>query len=181
LAMVYGIVRNHGGTIDVESGARGGTAFHITLPLSEQRAVPTAPRDARRAQSKIGRGRVLVIDDEDVVRRVLTRMLNELGFEVAGAADSIEGVELYRSAAASIDLVILDVVMPRLGGVECLSRLRDINPAVRAVLSSGYNPDVRVQQALDSGLVAFLAKPYTMARLDQVVRNALEMKAAGTA
>jgi PAS domain S-box-containing protein len=181
LAMVYGIVRNHGGTIEVESGSRGGTAFHLSLPLSDERAASPRARHGASAPVTRSRGRVLVIDDEAVVRRVLTRMLNELGYEVVGAGDSVEAVEMYRSASESIDLVILDIVMPRMSGIECLARLREINPELRAVLSSGYDPDASVQQVLGSGLVTFLPKPYTMATLEQVVRRALETKAAGTA
>ena len=177
LAMAYGIVRNHGGAIEVESGPRGGTSFHLMLPLSEQRAASPRSNHDRSSAAKRKRGRVLVIDDEAVVRRVLTRMLNELGYEVAGAGDSLEAVEMYRSAAPSIDLVILDIVMPHIGGVECLARLREINPDVRAVLSSGYDPDASVEKALATGLVAFLPKPYTMSTLEQVVRRALETRA----
>ncbi|HET8546557.1 MAG TPA: PAS domain S-box protein [Bryobacteraceae bacterium] len=181
LAMVYGIVRNHGGTIDVESGARGGTAFHMTLPVSQERAANAPETATHKGSVKPSRGRVLIIDDEAVVRRVLTRMLNELGFEVVGSADSIEGIDMYRSATAAIDLVILDIVMPKLGGVECLARLREINPDIRAVLSSGYDPASEVQELVASGLVAFLPKPYTMATLEHVVRKVLETRAALTA
>jgi DNA-binding NtrC family response regulator len=143
--------------------------------------VRTPAGGARAGSLQASRGRVLIIDDEVIVRRVLTRMLIELGFEVAGSAESIEGVEMYRSAAAAIDLVILDVVMPKLGGVECLARLREIDSGVRAVLSSGYDPPAEVQELLAKGLVAFLPKPYTMAKLEEVVQQALESKAARTA
>jgi PAS domain S-box-containing protein len=181
LAMVYGIVRNHGGMIEVESSPRTGTAFHMTLPLSEEHAESALRNTAGLGSRRNRRGRVLIIDDEPVVRRVLARMLNELGFEVVGSGDCLEAIDMYASAWPSIDLVILDVVMPKMSGIQCLARLRDFNPDVRAVLSSGYGRDDAVDEILATGLVSFLPKHYTMAKLEEVVQTALAVKLAGSA
>ena len=163
LAMVYGIVKNHGGTIAFESSEQG-TLFDITLPLAVETRGPV-PEPAASLGTGVLRGRILIIDDEPVVRRVLSKMLEELGFDVVGSEDSLEAIDFYRGGSAQIDLVILDLVMPRLGGKEVLARLREINPSVRAILSSGYDRAGVIKDILDQGSVSFLQKPYTMETL----------------
>jgi len=172
LAMVYGIVQHHGGRIRFESDGKTGTAFEVSLPL----ATKTVPEPGKAAGGETPRlrGRILVIDDEPVVRRVLSKMLQELGFEVTGSEDSLEAIEFYRGNHQAIDLVILDLVMPKLGGGEVLARLRAIQPRIKAILSTGYDRDGVVTEILKQGNVSFLQKPYTMDSLAKVVQQALD-------
>jgi two-component system cell cycle sensor histidine kinase/response regulator CckA len=179
LAMVYGIVKNHGGSIHVETSVGVGTTFHITLPLSGDQL---AERPVQYIHPVLmGKGRILVIDDEDVVRQVLSRMLQELGYEVVGLNDSRQAIDYYREHQHEIDAVILDLIMPRLGGKECLIALREINPSLPAVLSTGYGFNGEVQDIMDLGSVGFLKKPYQLAQLSHVLQYVVSKKAAKSA
>jgi len=173
LAMVYGIVQNHGGSIEVESWVGHGTTFKIYLPLAKE---PSARVETQRPPDVTvrGSGRILVVDDESGVRSVATELLHQLGYEVVTAGDGWEALETYREAGHQIDLVILDMVMPQLGGRECFRALRRINPGVKAVLSTGYGFDEAAQEILDEGMVGFIQKPYQMHQLSEAVANALK-------
>ena len=115
-----------------------------------------------------------MVDDEEIVRNVAEEFLRRLGYEVLTAADGQEAVEAYRLSGAGIDLVILDMVMPRLGGRECFRALREMNPALRAILSTGYGLNVAAQEILDEGMLGFIQKPYQMNQLSEVVAKALQ-------
>jgi len=169
LAMVYGIARNHGGGVHLESKVGEGSAFHVTLPVSQAAGVPLV----RRGEVAGGRGRILVIDDEEIVRQVLSKMLRGLGYEVVTAGDSRQAVQYFQENYASIDAVILDMIMPRMSGRECYLALKAINPEVRAVLSSGYSRDDDEAELVHDEGLEFLQKPYQLEQLATVVRKAL--------
>jgi two-component system, cell cycle sensor histidine kinase and response regulator CckA len=172
LAMVYGIVQNHGGFIEVDTEVGRGTTFSVHLPLTEP-----SSRGARvqpRKEPIPGSGRILVVDDEQVVRDVAGEFLRNLGYQVVTASDGQEAVDAYRSSFPEIDLVILDMVMPRMGGRECFREMKAINPAVRVVLSTGYGFNVTTQEILDEGMAGFIQKPYQMRHLSEVVAAALK-------
>jgi PAS domain S-box len=179
LAMVYGIVKNHGGSVQVESSVGVGTTFHITLPLSGDQLAQSPVQYVHPVLA--GKGRILVIDDEDIVRQVLSRMLQELGYEVVGLNDSRQAIEYYREHHHQIDAVIFDLIMPRLGGKECLMALREINPTLPAVLSTGYGYNLQVQDIMDFGAVGFLKKPYQLSQLSQILQYVVSKKAAKSA
>jgi PAS domain S-box-containing protein len=172
LAMVYGIVQNHGGFIETESEVGRGTTFSICLPLAEP-GTEKGPRPVA-AEPVPGTGRILVVDDEETVRNVAGEFLRNLGYQVIAASNGREAVETYRAAPSEIDLVILDMVMPEMGGRECFRTLKSINPAVRAVLSTGYGFTVATQEILDEGMVGFVQKPYQLRHLSEVVAVALK-------
>jgi CheY-like chemotaxis protein len=170
LAMVYGTVRDHGGSIHVDSEEGRGTTFRIYLPVIE-----AAPE---RADEEVhdpirGEGRVLVVDDEEVVRKSVHDMLVSLGYGVALAVDGDEAVDYYAKHVADIDLAIIDMVMPGMSGVDCLRALRQINPEVRAVLSTGYGLNEEAEEVLADGTVILAQKPYGLLRLSQAVHAAL--------
>jgi len=172
LAMVYGIVKNHGGTLAVDSQAGRGATFHVYLPLAAEEA--EAPVRLLAADGLIaGSGGILVVDDEEIVRGLAAEMLARLGYDVLQAADGAEAVDVYAAQKDRIDLVIVDMVMPRMGGRECFRRLRALNPDVRAILSSGYGRDGAAQEILDDGMVGFVQKPYRIAELSAAVTAAL--------
>jgi len=119
---------------------------------------------------------VLLVDDEETVRTAALEMLRDLGYQVATCSDGREAVEYYRARWAQTDLVILDMVMPVMGGREAFIAMRRINPRIRAVLSSGYSLDGEAQRILDEGVLVFLGKPYRYAELSAAVAEALARK-----
>lgn len=171
LAMVYGIIKNHGGWIYVDSEEGEGTTFQMYLPPVD---VPPEPRDEEAApEVTSGTGRILLVDDEQVVREVAAAMLKSFGYEVRTATDGAEAVEVYRKVWREIDCVILDVVMPNMNGRECLCALKEINPDVRAIVSSGYDQGGQAQSIIDEGALGFIQKPYDMAALSTAVAKGM--------
>jgi CheY-like chemotaxis protein len=172
LSMVYGIVKNHGGSICVTSDADRGTRFEIFLPAVARPELVVEDNEESRAGT--GGATILLVDDEELVRDVASTMLETLGYRVMTAHDGADAVELYRRQEHQIDLVILDMAMPRLGGRDCFRAMCEINPAVRAILSTGYTLDDTTQSILDEGMVGFAQKPYVMDELADTVSRALE-------
>ena len=120
-----------------------------------------------------GRGKILLVDDQEPVREVAKDMLEALGYEVITAADGLEGISRYRELWREIDLVILDMVMPNLSGGDCFRRMKEINPKARVVLSSGYSMDGAIQDVMNEGILAFIQKPYRLEELSRVVGTAV--------
>ena len=171
LSMVFGIVKNHGGCVDVRSDAGSGSVFRIFLPESPEEA-----REEKAAMDEAlprDRGRILLVDDQEPVREVARDMLEALGYEVITAADGLEGIARYRELCREIDLVILDMVMPNLSGGDCFRRMKEINPKARVVLSSGYSMDGSIQDVMNEGILAFIQKPYRLEELSRVVGTAV--------
>lgn len=171
LAMVYGIVKNHGGTIRVYSEEGVGTTFKVYWPLA--RGVTPAPMSAKLETPIFGRGRILLVDDEEVVRTTTEELLRSIGYEVVTASNGQEAVEYYRQFGHQIDLVLIDLVMPRLGGGDCFRMLKAINPNVKAILTTGYGLNEAAQQLLDEGMMGFLQKPYQIGELSAVIARVL--------
>ncbi|GEM_PF-1015522 len=170
LAMVYGIVRNHGGRIYVDSALGKGATFHIYLPATQ--AVVAAPKLEPMIEAPFGRETILLIDDERVILDVASRILKRLGYAVLAAPDGHEGLRVFAERRHEIALVILDMVMPKLNGREVFRRLKEIDPNVRVLLSSGYSPDGEAQAILNEGVLGFVQKPYVMNDLAQAVKRA---------
>jgi PAS domain S-box-containing protein len=172
LAMVYGIVRNHDGFINVYSELGHGSTFKVYLPVrtaGEESAVIE-----RATKLRGGNETVLVIDDEPHVRRLASQVLRTLGYQVLVAEDGQHGVEVFRQHDHDIALVILDLTMPRMGGLETFRSLKAINPDVKVILSSGYTQEGKAAKLLTEGVQAFVQKPYQMQELATTVRKILD-------
>ncbi|MBW2278261.1 MAG: response regulator, partial [Deltaproteobacteria bacterium] len=171
LAVVYGIVQNHGGWIEVESEAGKGTKFTVALPaLTAKGARPVIEPPP---QMEAGSGRILVVDDEQIVREVVEQVLTTQGYEVVCRDNGKQAVEFYREHGAAIDLVILDLMMPVMNGTTCFRELRAIDPEVKVLLATGYALDEFGRQLVDDGLVGFVEKPFMPSQLAKAVVDAL--------
>jgi PAS domain S-box-containing protein len=179
LATSYAIVKKHGGHIAVRSQVGKGTTFEIFLPASEKRA-PIPPNFAE--QLKHGQGRILLMDDEEVVRDLAGEMLKLLEYRAALSRDGSEAIELFRQAQDSgdpFDAVIMDLTIPGgLGGKETFTVLKDLNPGVRAIVSSGYCTDPIMGDFKSYGFCGVLAKPYDVRAMSEVLYHAISGAAA---
>jgi PAS domain S-box-containing protein len=171
LAAVYGAVTQHRGAINVESTPGKGTTFEVLFPQGQD-AVETKPETRR--ETVADAARILVIDDEKSVCRMVRDLLGEMGHTSTCCADGAEGIDYYREHWRDLDLVMLDLVMPNLSGRETFAALREINAAIRVVLFSGYSQKGEAQDLLDAGAVGFIQKPFDAAQLAAALREALE-------
>ena len=173
LAMVYGIVKNHGGAVHLESEPGQGSRFTVYFPHYEKQG---APREAapRRADAPSGSGGILLIDDEEIVLTLAGRILRKLGYQVYPYTNGREAIEFFRENRELIDLAVIDMVMPEMGGREIFLKLRDADPGVAAMLSTGYGREGKAQAILDEGMVGFVQKPYQLAELSAAVAQAME-------
>jgi PAS domain S-box-containing protein len=169
LAMVYGIVKAHQGFIDVASEIDKGTTFTVYVPATD--VVPATAHAA--GLPRKGHGRILIVDDEEVVRKLAREMLRRAGYDVITATGTTEAVAWYRAHPHEADLVIIDMVMPGKDGQECFKALKAIDADVRAILSTGYGLDGHAQDTLDAGMVGYVQKPYHMEDLVTAVADAL--------
>jgi two-component system cell cycle sensor histidine kinase/response regulator CckA len=170
LAMVYGIIKGHGGGIQVYSEPGQGTTFHIYLPASDKSVV-----EEKAVSGKIFRGTetILLVDDEQMVLDVSREMLESLGYRVYSAGSGQEAIAVYMEKEGRIDLVILDMIMPGISGGETFDRLREIRPGIVVLLSSGYSVNGQAQEILNRGCRGFLQKPFTLEILSKKIREVL--------
>jgi PAS domain S-box-containing protein len=171
LAAVLGIVRAHGGVIRIESKAGRGATFRILLPRSTRRVQPRA--DSPDAVRVVGRGRVLVVDDDEAVLEVAQEFLRRSGFEVRGARGGQAAVDVLREHPDDFDAVVLDLVMPDLSGEQTFLALRELRPDLPVVLASGYDREQAAARFTARGIADFVRKPYDPEALAESVRVAL--------
>lgn len=176
LASVYGIVKHHGGFIQVESEAGAGSAFMIFLPACEKVLVEEKKNDSPKEVRK-GKGGILLIDDEEMILDVGSQMLSHLGYTVMTAQGGKPGIEMYKQNSDKIDLVILDMIMPGIGGKETFERLYRINSNVHILLSSGYSLDDHAKEIMEKGCRGFIQKPFSMGELSKATREIIGEKA----
>lgn len=171
LAAVYGTVKNHKGAIDVATKHGEGTTFTIYLPCSTAKHEYTANQHGTSDNIATVSCRILLVDDEPVVLTMATDLLSMLGHQVTPAASGIDAINTYKECWGEIDLVILDMIMPEKDGRETYLDMRDINPGVRVLFSSGYNLDRDAQNLLSEGKCEFIQKPYKVEQLNEKIRG----------
>ena len=174
LASVYGVIKNHDGYINVYSEIDQGTTFTIYLPASRKKVQKeieeTVPTVA------MGTGTILLIDDEEMIIKVGQELLQELGYEVLSARSGREAIELYQRNPDKIDLVIMDMIMPGMGGGETFDRLKRSNRDIKVLLSSGYSINGQASKILERGCDGFIQKPFNLIQLSDKIQGIIVKK-----
>ena len=176
LASAYGIIKNHKGIIQVESRENHGTTFSIFLPASD--SVP-APKIEDSNRIVRGKGTILIVDDEEESIVAEEAMLRELGYHVLHAGSGEEAIRICRDNPNRLDLITLDMIMPGMSGLETFERLRDLNPAIKVLLISGYSRNDQAEQLIRMGCVGFLQKPFNLESLSRKINEALGQQRQG--
>ena len=170
LASVYGIIQSYSGYITVTSKEEKGTCVRVYLPASKKGSNP-----AQEANMPIDRGKetILLVDDETGLLQVGAEMLTALGYKVLPVGNGQDAIDTYKKNRGTIDLVILDMIMPGMTGGDVFTRLKEIDPNIKAILSSGYSLDDQGKKLMDSGFCCFLQKPFGMKDLSIKIKEAL--------
>ncbi|MBE9521771.1 MAG: response regulator [Proteobacteria bacterium] len=173
LASAYGIIKNHGGYINVSSEKGEGTTFNIYLPVTKEKIV-----EEKKPSEKLLKGEemVLLVDDEGMILEVGKEMLAKMGYEVLTAGSGKKALEIYRKKKDQIGIVILDMIMPEMGGGETYDKMKKINPGIKALLSSGYSINGQATEILKRGCNAFIQKPFSVTNLSLKLREILDKK-----
>ncbi|HET9454148.1 MAG TPA: response regulator, partial [Gemmatimonadaceae bacterium] len=176
LSTVYGIVKQSGGYIAVESAAAAGTTFTIFLPRVFEQAEPVAPAPAQESAPATSRGTILLVEDEAAVREAAKRMLRKYGFTVIEAKNGQDALMQWDREQSAVDVVLTDVVMPSMGGAELARELRRRRPNLKVVFMSGYTQGTLELSSLDESASRFLPKPFTTDQLIGTLRELLESR-----
>jgi CheY-like chemotaxis protein len=170
LASVYGTVKSHNGMIELDSAPGKGTTFTIFLPL----AVKAEPVQAEvKKEPGKGAGRILVVEDEEDIRMVLRDILDSLGYGVVACKDGYEAIEFYQAHSGETDAVIVDMIMPRMNGYDCITALKKINPHAKILIASGYSVLSDTQKLITKGIAGFIQKPFHIEELSQMIAEIL--------
>ena len=173
LSAMLGILRGHGAGLHIQSEPLRGSAFRICFPATDH----PAPQDSRTAvapSSHALKGRVLLVDDEELILQTIGAALQSMGLEVTTAADGLEAVTLFKEALPRPDLVLMDLTMPRMDGREAFQAIHDLDPGVPVVLSSGFSEQDSLRTLSGHGPAAFMQKPYRIKELRELLQRLLE-------
>jgi two-component system cell cycle sensor histidine kinase/response regulator CckA len=171
LASAYGIIKNHDGIISARSEKGKGATFTIYLPASDR---PVSEIEIAPEEQLSGSGTILLIDDEEMILDVGKALLEKLGYRVLAADGGRQGLEIYRRNSAEIELVILDMIMPEMNGAETYERLKEMDPRVKVLFSSGYTMSSVAKDILKQGSHSFIQKPFDLKKLSHTVRQSLQ-------
>jgi signal transduction histidine kinase/ActR/RegA family two-component response regulator len=174
LSLAHGVIKNHGGFMHAQSEAGQGSTFSAYLPVTGEKVPVVTPTP----EQKIVKGKetILLVDDEEIILEVGEKLLNALGYNVIIARSGRDAVKVFEKRKQDVDMVILDMVMPDMGGHEAYSQLKNINPEIKVLLSSGYGLDGQAGKVLELGCNGFVQKPFNMKVLSQKVRQVLREK-----
>lgn len=167
LSIVHGIVKSHGGFIQLHTAKGQGTEFQVFLPAVAEKAIDEVSQNNVQA----GDETILLVEDDDCVMDVAKQMLANRGYTVLTATNGVEGLEVFKTNRSNIDLVITDIVMPHMGGIEMSQKMERLSPDIRVLLMSGYAQN---QDLFPSAVVGFLNKPFEASKLNLAVRHALD-------
>jgi nitrogen-specific signal transduction histidine kinase/CheY-like chemotaxis protein len=168
LSAVYGTIQDHSGAISVESEVGVGTTFHILLPCTEE----TVNETYRKSVVK-GTGKILLVDDEEIIRITARLMLKDMGYEVDLAVNGLKAVEKFKDNSSEYDLVIMDMIMPKMNGREAFFEMKKIDPDCKIIISSGFTKDENLKELRTAGLNGFLKKPYVDFELSKMVAESI--------
>lgn len=169
LSAVYATILEHHGSISVLSNPNSGTVFHICLPCSDYVSMGSSSADV----SYQGRGTVLLVDDEEILRISGQQILESMGFTVLLACDGSEAVGLFSKRFKDIQLVIMDMIMPKMSGKEAFKQMKEIDPNCRVIISSGFTKDEKLNDLFSNGLAGFINKPFTTHELGKILSSTL--------
>ncbi len=171
LASVYGMMKEHKGTIKFYTEPGAGTVFHLYLPLSKSIEVPDVVEEVEVASP--GTGTILLVDDEDILRQTGALLLQQMGYTVIVAEDGGEAVSLYQQHQDEIDCVLLDIVMPVMNGKEAFEQIRRLNPQAKVIITSGFTRDVSVDQMVAEGAAGYMMKPFNRHYLQKTMNQVM--------
>jgi len=174
LAMSFGAIKTHGGHIEVASTEGIGSTFHIYLPLCAEEIKQPAQEEFRPTIAQGGGELLLLVDDDRHVREAGRQVLESIGYRVMEASDGLDAIDVFTANQKEIALVIMDVVMPNLGGVDAWARMREIHPQAEVIFLTGYDKGALGEDKVPSDNHVVLSKPYDIAKLSQAIRNKIE-------
>jgi CheY-like chemotaxis protein len=176
LAVAYGIIKDHGGLIKVESSIGHGSTFKVILPVIDGYENESDVGEEKQIRSPVGNERILFIDDEESIAVLGQKMLETLGYIVRYETDSVVALTAFRDNPNSFDLVITDQTMPNLSGAELSKELMKIRPGIPIILCTGYSSVISEHKAKNLGIKAFIMKPMDRHTLAETARNVLDQK-----
>jgi len=172
LSTVYGTIQGHHGVITVYSEIGTGTVFHIYLPNTNE-AEHDKTQNISEEEILTGSGIILLVDDEEIIRKTGSHILNEMGYEVLTAENGLEAVKIFNDGHNNIDLIITDMIMPIMNGREAFYKFKEIDASCKVIISSGFTRDENLDELKQSGLSGFIKKPFKSAELGQLIRKIL--------
>ncbi|MGD9062918.1 MAG: response regulator [Desulfobacterales bacterium] len=173
LASAYGIINNHGGIIRVDSEQGEGTTFNIYLPVTEK---PVSRQQKQDKKILRGSGVILLVDDEEMILKIGKDLIEKVGYQVITASNGKKALEIYQRDQKKIDMVILEMIMPEMSGGETYSLLKEINPSIKTLLSSGYSINGKAQAILNDGYSGFIQKPFNLTDLSHKIGKIMGLK-----
>ena len=174
LSIVYGIVKTHGGAITCESRPGQGASFRILFPALPQGRVPVRPPAPLVEELPWGDQTILIVDDEEAIRETAGDFLNSYGYTIYQADSGESALEIYSRMNGDIDLVIMDLGMPGMGGLACLKKMVEMDPEVKVIIATGYSAEGQARETLEAGAAGFIRKPYRLADIMRKVRDVLD-------